>query len=99
MDEKLNLEDEVILTLELEDGTEEDCVVLSVFPMDGRQYIALTPADQLDSEDGEIYLYRYCEDAEGNPVLDDIEDDEEFDAVCDRFDEVCDEEDFDEIDI
>lgn len=99
MEENFNLEDEVILTLELEDGTEEDCVVLTVFPMDDRQYIALTPVEEFDSEDGTIYLYRYSEDEDGNPILDDIEDDEEFDAVSDRFDEVCDEEDFDELDI
>ena len=37
------------------------------------------------------------EDEDGNPILRDIEDDDEFEAVCDRFDEVQDEEDFEEL--
>ena len=48
-------------------------------------------------KDGDVYLYGYTEDEDGNPILRDIEDDDEFEAVCDRFDEVCDEEDFEEL--
>ena len=95
-DEALD-EDDLVLTLEMEDGTTEDCIVLSIFPMDDQQYIALLPAAQADDEDGDVYLYGYTEDEEGNPILSDIEDDDEFEAVCDRFDEVCDEEDFEEL--
>ena len=98
VNETENLEDdELILTLEMEDGTTEDCIVLAIFPMDEKQYIALLPVSQQDDDDADVYLYGYSEDEEGNPILDDIEDDAEFDAVCDRFDEVCDEEDFDEL--
>lgn len=100
MDEnKVNeeFEDELILTLEMEDGTTEDCIVLTIFPMEDKQYIALMPESQAEQEDADIYLYGYSEDEEGNPILSDIEDDDEFEAVCDRFDEVCDEEDFDEL--
>ncbi len=90
-------EDELVLTLEMEDGTSEDCIVLSIFPLEGKQYIALMPVSQADDEDGDIYLYEYSEDDDGQPVLGDIEDDDVFEAVCDRFDEICDEEDFDEL--
>ena len=98
VNETENLEDdELIMTLEMEDGTTEDCIVLAIFPMDEKQYIALLPVSQQDDDDADVYLYGYSEDEEGNPILADIEDDAEFDAVCDRFDEVCDEEDFDEL--
>ena len=90
-------EDELIMTLDMEDGTSEDCIVLAIFPLDGKQYIALEPVSQADDEDGDIYLYEYSEDDDGQPVLGDIEDDDVFEAVCDRFDEICDEEDFDEL--
>ena len=90
-------EDELVLTLEMEDGTTEECIVLTIFPLDDKQYIALMPADQADEDDGDIYLYEYSEDEEGQPILGDIEDDDLFEAVCDRFDEICDEEDFDEL--
>ena len=89
-------EDELVLTLEMEDGATEDCIVLAIFPLEEKQYIALMPADQADDDDADIYLYEYSEDEEGEPILGDIEDDDLFEAVCDRFDEICDEEDFDE---
>ena len=90
-------EDELVITLEMEDGTTEDCIVLAIFPLEDKQYIALMPAAQADDEDGDIYLYEYSEDEDGQPILGDIDDDDVFEAVCDRFDEICDEEDFDEL--
>ena len=98
-------EDELTLTLELDDGSSVDCIVLAIFPMEvtreeetvEKQYIALVPEEQADEEEGDIFLYEYNEDEDGQPILSNIEDDDEFDAVCDRFDEICDEEDFDEL--
>ena len=96
-DEAIDEGEDLVLTLEMEDGTSEDCIVLAIFPMDDRQYIALLPVAQEDKEDPDVYLYGYTEDEDGNPILSDIEDDDEFEAVCDRFDEVLDEEDFEEL--
>lgn len=39
----------------------------------------------------------YFEDEEGNPSLENIDHDDEFDAVSDRFDELLDEEEFDQM--
>ena len=97
LEEELEESEDLVLTLEMEDGTVEDCYVLTIFPLDDQQYIALIPVDQADAEDGDIYLYAYAEDEDGNPILTDLEDDDLFEAVCDRFDEVCDEEDFEEL--
>ncbi len=95
--EEIDDDEDLVLTLEMEDGTTEDCIVLAIFPMDDQQYIALLPAAQAEDEEGDVYLYGYSEDEDGNPILRDIEDDDEFEAVCDRYDEVCDEEDFEEL--
>ena len=46
----------------------------------------------------QVFIYRYSEDSEGNPSLDNIEDDEEYEAVSDRFDELLDEAAFEEMD-
>ena len=51
-----------------------------------------------ENEEGEVFIYRYSEDSEGNPSLDNIEDDEEYEAVSDRFDELLDEAAFEEMD-
>ena len=50
-----------------------------------------------NDRDFRVFVTRDTEDEDGNPILRDIEDDDEFEAVCDRFDEVCDEEDFEEL--
>ncbi len=100
MEEKKDNErfsDEDLMILSMENGQELECVVLAIYDVDNKQYIALIPSDKYDDEDADIYLYGYSEDADGNPQLTDIEDDDEFEAACDRFDELMDEEDFEEL--
>ena len=51
----------------------------------------------VDSEEGEVYLYRYSETESGEPVLDNIEDDDEYEIVADAFDELLDSQEYDEL--
>ena len=93
-----HLEDDepMYVTLDLDDGTQLECEVLTIFDVGEQDYIALLPnPDSDDSE--EVYIYRYSEDEEGNPSLDNIEDDDEYEAVADRFDELLDEAAFDDM--
>lgn len=97
-DEKnLNEEDEMTVTLTLDDDTEVECVVLTIFTAGERDYIALLPMEGEDSEEGEVYLYRYSETEDGTPVLDNIEDDDEYEIVADAFDEMLDDQEYDEL--
>lgn len=96
--EELDLEqEEMTVTLTLDDGKELECVVLTIFEAGKRDYIALLPIEGEEAEEGEVYLYRYAEDAEGNPNLDNIEDDAEYEVVADAFDQLLDDEEFDEL--
>lgn len=90
-------EEEMTVTLDLDDGTQLECVVLTIFEAGGRDYIALLPMDGAESEEGEVYLYRYLEDEEGNPSLDNIEDDAEYEIVEEAFDELLDEQEYNEL--
>ena len=90
-------EEEAIVTLELDDGETLDCAVLTIFPVGENDYIALLPLDGQAAEDGEIYLYRYSETADGEPELGNIEDDDEYEAVSDAFDELLDSQEYDEL--
>ncbi len=95
-----NLETEDIdmtVTLSLDDGTELECDVLAIFPANGQMYIALLPLEQEDGDEDDVYLYRYSEDADGTPILDNIESDEEYDIVADAFDELLDSAEYDEL--
>ena len=85
--------DEMFVTLTFDDGEEEECEVITIFEAKGRDYIALIPVETMDEEDSEIYFYRYKEDAEGNPSLENIEADDEYDLVVDAFDTLIEEAD------
>ena len=93
-----NLEDDepMYVTLDLDDGTQLECEVLTIFDVGEQDYIALLPNPESDDSE-EVYIYRYSEDEEGNPSLDNIEDDDEYEAVADRFDELLDEAAFDDM--
>lgn len=93
-----NLEDDepMYVTLDLDDGSQLECEVLTIFEVNGQDYIALLPNPE-DEENEEVYIYRYDEDEEGNPSLTNIEDDDEYEAVADRFDELLDEAAFDDM--
>ena len=96
-EKKLNEEEEMTVTLTLDDDTEVECVVLTIFTAGERDYIALLPMEGEDSEEGEVYLYRYSETEDGTPVLDNIEDDDEYEIVADAFDEMLDDQEYDEL--
>lgn len=99
-DNNLNHEDtDVLVTLDLDDGSQVECEILTIFTVGEQDYIALLPLNDKGkpNEDGEVFIYRYEEDAEGNPTLDNIQDDDEYEAVSDRFDELLDEAEFNEL--
>ena len=90
-------DEEMTVTLTLDDGTELECVVLTIFEAGEKEYIALLPLDGREAEDGEVYLYRYVEDINGNPDLENIDSDEEYEIVADAFDELLDAAEYDEL--
>lgn len=87
------------VTLDMDDGSTVECEILTIFDVADMNYIALLPLDENDepNEEGEVYIYRYFEDEDGNPSLENIENDEEYEAVADRFDELLDEAEFEEV--
>lgn len=90
-------EAQITVTLTLENDEEIDCAVLTTYSANGRDYIALLPLDEDgESADGDVFLYRY-EEVDGEPTLDNIEDDEEYEIAADAFDEWMDEQEFEEL--
>ena len=97
----MNENESLTVTLTLENDEELECDVLTIFEVDGQQYIALLPLnDDGESEDGQIYLYRLTDNGEEEePGLENILDDEEFDRVSGAFNEWMEEQDFGDIDL
>ena len=84
--------DDIRVTLDTEEG-EIECRILTIFDVDGQDYIALMPLDEKgnDNAEGAVYLYRYAEDEEGLPSVEYIDDEDEYEAAADRYDEMLDE--------
>lgn len=90
-------EDRATVTLTLDNDEVLECAILTIFPAGANQYIALLPLDENgQNEDGEVFLYRFKEE-NGSPALENIEDDDEYEAAADAFDELMDEQEFEEM--
>ena len=85
MEENANF---ITLVFDTEDGGEEEvvCEIVAAVEVEGGQFVALDPQD--DSED--IFIYAYKE-VDGEPVIEEIEDDDLFEKVLEAFDKVFEE--------
>ena len=76
-------EEEMTVTLTLDDDSELECAVVAIFPVQDKDYIALLP---LGVEDAQVYLYRFKHNDDEGLELENIEDDAEFETVVDAYD-------------
>ncbi len=83
------------ITLSLDDGTELNCMILDIFTVDNKEYIALQPEE--GEEEDNVFLYRFIQKDGGDPELLNIDDDDEFEAVADAFEELLDSQDYDDM--
>lgn len=94
-------DEEMTVTLDLEDGSSVECAIVTILTVNNQDYIVLLPlVENGENEDGEVWFYRYSEnenDPNEEPVLDYIDDDNEYEAIADAFDEFLDTQEFDEI--
>lgn len=88
------------VTLYLDNDETLECEILCTLTVSGKEYIALLPPDDMDTgEESRVYLYRYIAGNGDDPALESIEDDDEFEAVCDAYDEWLDTLEYDAIDL
>ncbi|MDD3369504.1 MAG: DUF1292 domain-containing protein [Lachnospiraceae bacterium] len=94
-------DEEMTVTLTLEDDTEVTCSVVTILTVEEKDYIVLLPVDEAGNQASEdVWIYGYHEnenDPNEEPELIFIEDDEEYDKVAEAFDEFLDEQEFDEL--
>ncbi|MCL2051742.1 MAG: DUF1292 domain-containing protein [Lachnospiraceae bacterium] len=97
----IEMDDDILVSLEMDDGTTVICAIISVLPVLEKDYIALLPLPEdgeLD-EDSEIWFYRCLldEKQEAEPIIEYIESDDEYDQVADAFEEFLESLDFEEL--
>lgn len=96
---KQAIDDDVMVTLELEDGQQLACEILTIFDIKDQSYIVLEPQEQAqdpECDEYDIFVYRYFETEDGEYSLENIDNDEEYELVSDRIDELLDEAFYDE---
>ena len=76
------MDEEMTVELELDDGTNVTCAIITILEVEGKDYIVLMPLDENgQNDDGEVWFYRYSEnpnDPNEEPQLDYIDDDAEY---------------------
>lgn len=101
MENKNEMDEEMTVELELEDGSKVNCAIVTILTVREQDYIVLLPLNEKgENTDGEVWFYRYYEDEanpDAEPELSYIEDEEEYEIVADAFDEYLDNEEFDGI--
>jgi len=90
-------DEQVTVTLTLDDGTVLECAILSIFPAGEKEYIALLPLDENgENDEGDVFLYRFSV-KDDEPSLENIEDDDEYEIVTEAFEEMLDSQEYDEL--
>ncbi|MGE5598264.1 MAG: DUF1292 domain-containing protein [Bacteroidota bacterium] len=89
--------DDDLVTLVDEEGHEHQFTLVDVVELDDRRYALMVPAGEEEEvgedEEEEAFVFRLETDENGEEVLVDIDDDEEFERVCAAFDEIGGDED------
>lgn len=93
--------EEMTVDLDLDDGSHVTCAVITILTVANQDYIVLLPLNEEGrNENGEVWFYRYFEDENDpnkEPVLEYIDNDDEYEAVGEAFDEYLDSAEFDEL--
>ena len=93
-------DEEMSVTIDLDDGTSVECTIITILEVKGKEYIALLPmVDEDDDLYGDVWLYGYKEnpsDPNEEPELIYIDDEDEYEAAADKFDEYLDSLDFED---
>lgn len=93
-----NDDENMTVELNLDDGRNVTCAIVTILTVNSKDYIVLLPLDEDgQSSEGEVWFYRYSEDENDpnvEPTLEYIDDDDEYEIVADAFDEYLDDAEF-----
>lgn len=77
------------ITMETPEDNLVECEVIDTFDMYDNSYAVLFPIEQdEESENYNIYIYKFREDENGEKIIEDIDDEEEFLLAKDRYSQI-----------
>ena len=83
--------DETIVLID-EENVEHEFRVEAFLDVENEKYAALIPVCEGEEDSDEVVILRLAKDENGDDILVDIEDDEEWEKVCDEYERFQDEE-------
>lgn len=86
--------DEEVIVLTDEDGNEHEFTIVQVIKVDEKDYAILLPLHGEEEEEEAVILR--IDQENGEDILVEIENEEEFERVAEAWEELLDEEEFDE---
>ncbi|MEL7566397.1 MAG: DUF1292 domain-containing protein [Dehalobacterium sp.] len=88
-----DFEDRKVVLMD-EDGAEHEFEVLDIIEVDGAEYAVLFPVEEgeNDEEADEAIILKIGTDENGEEILHEIEDDEEWEKVADAYDSMMEDE-------
>ena len=94
MTEHKNTMDNEPVVLVDEDGEEHAFIVIDVIEVDDKEYAILQPSEEdSDADDApEAIILRFDTDSDGEEVLSDIDDDDEWEKVADAWQDIVENE-------
>jgi len=82
-------EDDEVVTLVTEDGTEQEFFTLATYDLDGKWYIVLEPATPIEGfEEGDVIIFRLEEGEDGEDTYSPIESEEELNKAFAEFEKL-----------
>lgn len=79
-----------VFTLEMEDGTEQEFVVLDEFEFEGKDYIVVATIDAEDNVGEDEYIYGCIKEGD-DIIVEYIDDEEEYNRIADAYEKLLDE--------
>lgn len=80
-----------VITLPMDDGTEQEFAIMDEFEFNGSMYMVVSAVNGDEIED-DMFLYRFREDGD-DLIVDYIDDEEEYAAAVAAYEELCELED------
>lgn len=93
------IDDDMTVEIETDDGVVV-CSILTILTVDNKDYIALLPLDEEGNPTEDVWFYGYHENPDNpneEPELIYIDNEDELEAVYDKYDEYLDNLEFDEM--
>ena len=70
-----------VISIPISDGTEKEFAIMDTFEIRRKKYMAVSLVEEDEIQEG-VYLYRYTKAEDGDVIVEQIEDEEEYNKVA-----------------